>query len=188
MAIQQINGDPVTANSTKNDGGSVLNGGNTQELNSIDLGYSDVGVFGTAVIDGDDTDKALAAGTFSYNNQKPVAKRVTEELSGVENNYLQTGAGDPGNIRSIHKIEYITTRKLTTAIREGKWNEYSGEFDSGYPEVVEEAMYHIANNGTVVDGEPIDDAANPTRTAPGELVYKTGAPVPVRDDYKEKTG
>ena len=173
MATLQVNGSAVSASSTKNDGGSVLNGGSTSILDSVSLGYSDVGVFGSSVIDGDDTDKALNAGTFSYNNQKPVAKRVTKELSGVANTYLQSGAAVPGNIRSIHSIQSVRTRRLTTAIRAGEWNIYTGKF--GTDPVV------------AVDTFATDDAANPSRQHPGELQYKTGAPVPVQDDYKAKT-
>jgi len=33
-----------------------------------------------------------------------------------------------------------------------------------------------------------DDAANPTRAIPGELVYMHGALTPKQDDYKAKTG
>lgn len=175
MATQQVNGSAVTATSTNNDNGSVLNGGSTTVLNSVDLGYSDVGVFGSSVVDGDDTDKALSAGTFSYSNQRPVAKRVTEELAGgVSNTTLQSGAAQPGLVRSIHKLEVVRTRRLTTAIRAGDWNIYSGTWTN--PVVV------------AVDTFDTDEAATPTRAVPGELVYKTGAPVPVQDNYKEKTG
>jgi len=174
MAIQQVDGGAVTASSTNNNGGSVLNGGSTSVLDSLDLGYSDVGVFGSAVIDGDDTDKALSAGTFSYSNQKPVAKRVTEELSGVSNTVLQSGASQPTLIRSIHKLEVLRTRRLTTAIRAGEWNIYSGTWGTD-PTVA-------------VDTLATDEAATPTRATPGELVYKTSAPIPVQDDYKAKTG
>lgn len=173
MSIQQVNGSDVTKSSTKNNSGSVLNGGKTSELASVDLGYSNVGVFGSSVTDGTDTDKALSAGTFSYNNQKPVAKRLTKKLSGVNNDYLSSGAAVPENIRSIHKLEVSRTRKLTTAIRAGEWNMYSGKW-STKPSVV-------------VDTLSTDNAASPSRSVPGELVYKTGAFDPVQDTYKPKT-
>jgi len=175
MATQQVSGSAVTASSTNNYGGSVINGGTTTILDSIDLGYSDVGVFGSSVIDGSQTDKALSAGTFSYSNQKPVAKRVTEELAGgVSNTTLQSGAAQPGLLRSIHKLEVLRTRRLTTAIRAGYWNIYSGSWST--------------NPTVAVDTLSTDDAAAPTRAVPGELVYKTSAPEPVQDDYKAKTG
>ena len=173
MAIQQANGSAVTASSTKNNGGSVLNGGSTTVLDTVNLGYYDTGVFGSTVTDGNETDKALSAGTFSYNNQKPIAKRLTTELSGVDNDFLQSAADVPGNIRSIHKLEVLRTLQQTTAIRNGDFDIYSGQFTTP------------PNN--VVDSLATDDAANPSREIPGELQYKTGAPVPVQDNYKAKT-
>jgi hypothetical protein len=182
MATQQVNGSAVTAASTNNDSGSVLNGGSTVVLNSVDLGYSNVGVFGSSVIDGDDADKALSTGTFAYSNQKPIAKRITEELAGgVANTTLQSGASQPGLIRSIHKLEVLRTRRLTTAIRAGKWNIFKGAFLNN--------QNQTADLPTVaVDSLSSDNAATPTRAVPGELTYKTGAPTPVNDDYKAKTG
>lgn len=178
MAIQQVNGSAVTTSSTNNNGGSVINGGSTTELNSVDLGYSNVGVFGSSVVDGTDTDKALSAGTFSYSNQKPIAKRVTEALSGVSNTYLQSGASVPGNIRSIHKLEVLRTRKLTTAIRAGEWNIYTGKWGT--------------KPSVVVDVLANDDAATPSRSVPGELTYVAGDTdhtvlKPETDTYKSKT-
>lgn len=178
MAIQQVDGNAVTLSSTNNNGGSVLNGGSTAELTSLDLGYSNVGVFGSSVVDGTDTDKALSAGTFSYNNQSPVAKRLTDTISGVSNSYLQSGAAVPGNIRSIHKLEVLRTRKLTTAIRAGDWNIYTGKW--------------ATEPSVVVDTLATDDAANPSRDVPGELTYVAGTTThtvlePTNDDYKKKT-
>lgn len=180
MSIQQVDGSAVTASSTNNNNGSVINGGTTAVLNSVDLGYSDVGVFGSSVADGTDTDKAVSAGTFSYNNQSPVAKKVTETLSGVSNTYLLSGSSYHNDIHSIHKIESVTTRRLTTAIRAGKWNIYKGKFLNNQNQAVD-------NPTVATDSFGSDNAANPTKAVPGELVYKTSAPVPVQDDYKEKT-
>jgi hypothetical protein len=181
MATQQVDGNAVTATSTNNDNGSVLNGGSTTVLNSVDLGYSNVGVFGSSVVDGTDADKSIDAGTFSYNNQKPIAKRITEELAGgVSNTFLQSGASKPELTRSIHKLEVLTTRRLTTAIRAGKWNIFKGAFLNN--------QNQSADNPVVAtDTLASDNAATPTRAVPGELVYKTSAPVPVQDDYKAKT-
>lgn len=174
MATQQVDGSAVTSTSTKNIGGAVIKGGTTSVLDNVNLGYSNVGVFGSSVVDGTDTDKALTSGTFSYNNQAPVAKRVTTSLSGVSNTYLQSGAAKPGNIRSIHSVESVRTRRLTTAIRAGNWNIYSGTFSSA-PTVA-------------VDSFGNDDEARVSRSSPGEFAYKTGAYVPVQDEYPEKTG
>ena len=177
MSTQQVNGSAVTASSTINDGGSVLNGGSTVVLNNVSLGYSDVGVFGSSVIDGTDTDKSIDAGTFSYENQRPIAKRITTELAGgVSNTTLQSGASQPGLIRSIHKLEVLRTTKTASGIRANKFNPYTNSWDAGYPQVSSDTLAS-------------DTAATPTRSAPGQLTYKLGNPVPVTDnDYDAKTG
>ncbi len=175
MAIQQVDGSSVTSSSTNNNHGVAKNiGASASVLETSNLGASNVGVFASTPVDGDDADKALSAGTFAYNNESPVAKRVTTSLSGVSNTTLRSGAAQPGLVRGIHKLEVVRTRRLTTAIRAGYWNIFSGVF-SPAPTVA-------------VDTLATDEAATPTRSVPGELVYKTGAPEPVQDNYKAKTG
>lgn len=174
MATQTVNGGTVTASTTKNNHGVAKNVGVTASvLSNQVLGSSNVGVFGSTVVDNDSADKALTAGTFKYDNQSPVSKRVTTALSGVSNTYLLSGAAVPGLVRSIHKLETVRTRRLTTAIRAGALNIYTGVINPA-PTVA-------------VDTFATDEAATPTREVPGELAYKTGAPVPVQDEYKAKT-
>ena len=174
MATQTVSGGAVTSASTKNNHGTAKNvGASASVLSNQALGGSNVGVFGSTVVDNSSADKALSAGTFKYENQSPISKRVTTSLSGVANSYLRSGAAVPGLVRSIHKLEILRTRRLTTAIRAGNWNIYTGAF-SPAPTVAEDTL-------------ATDQAATPTRSVPGELVYKTGAPVPVQDNYKAKT-
>jgi hypothetical protein len=174
MATQTVSGGVVTKESTKNNHGTAKNVGvSASVLSNQALGGSNVGVFGSTVVDNSSADKALSAGTFKYDNKSPIAKRVSTSLSGVSNSYLRSGAAVPGLVRSIHKLEVLRTRRLTTAIRAGNWNIYTGKFSSD-PVVA-------------VDTLATDSAATPTRNVPGQLVYKTGAIVPVQDDYKPKT-
>jgi len=181
MSTQQVNGNPSTVSSSNNNGGSVINGGSSTVLNPISLGYSDTGVFGSYVIDGDSADKVLTAGVFSYNNQRPVAKRTTKELAGgVANDVLLSGAAQPGLIRSINKLEVLRTRRLATAIRAGKWNIFKGRFLNNQNQAAD-------NPVVAVDTLEPDTEANVSRTSPGGLVYKTGSPVPFSDQYKPKT-
>jgi hypothetical protein len=164
-------------------GGSVAKASNTDLLDSVDVSRYNAGVFGSTVLDNNDADKALSAGTFAYNNQRPVAKKTTTTISGTANDFLVSCAAQPTLVQSIHyqKVQTmgysqgVRTRRLTSAIREGKWNQYTGQFDSGYP---------------VVDADIFenDNAALPTRDVPGVLTYKTGAPTSVTSNYSEKTG
>lgn len=175
MAIQTVSGGTVTNATTKNNHGVAKNvGASASVLANRSLGATNVGVFGSTVVDNSTADKALSGGTFKYDNKSPIAKRTTTTLAGnVSNTYLRSGAATPGLVRSIHKLETLRTRRLATAIRAGAWNIYTGAF-SPAPTVA-------------VDTLATDAAATPTRSAPGQLTYRTGAKVPVRDDYKAKT-
>lgn len=199
MAISQVvalkvNGDAyntvppnAVGSGAGGNGGSVAKASNTDLLDGVQVSRYSAGVFGSTVLDNDDADKALSAGTFAYNNQKPVAKKVTTALSGVTNlNYsmvLLSAAGIPNIIQSIHyqKVQTmgynqgVRSRLLTSAIRAGKWNEYSGEFEIGYPAVQ-------------VDLWSEDQAALPSRTYPGRLHFKGSSPNPTYADYSKKTG
>ena len=76
-------------------------------------------------------------------------------------------------IRSIHKLETLTTRRLTTALRENKWDEVNGVWESGYPV-------------NAVDTLVADAAANPTREVPGSLNFLYGAPTASGVNYSSK--
>lgn len=190
MATIQTDGfTPVTPTSTDNNGGTVrANGGASGTFATVATNRQPSTVFGSTPIDNADADPAVDGGDFAYDNQQPISKKVTSVLAGtVSADFMRSGAGDPTNIQSIHKIESVTTRKLTTAIRENKWNEYSGKFDPGYPQVQNDTFYSIRDNGIGIEGSPVDDAANVNRTAPGELTYMQGNPNPLNADYPEKT-
>lgn len=180
----------VTGSGSGGNGGAVAKASNTNLLDGITVSRYNAGVFGSTVIDNYNADKAFSAGTFAYNNPKPIAKRVTTEINGSPNNVLLSGASAPSLfvsiVVSIHKIQvwdgagYIEgtrTTKLTSAIREGKWNQYTGEFDMGYPQSSVDEF-----------GQPQDQAANVGWNSPGKLTYKYGSPLPTSDFYKIKTG
>lgn len=189
MATIQADGfTPVTETSTDNNGGTVkANGGSGGTFRTSPTNRQPSLVFGSTPVDNDDADKAVDDGDFAYDNQRPVSKKVTSILAGgVSANFMLSGAGDPTNIKSIHKIEALTTRKLTTAIRDNRWNEYSGEFDPGYPEVQFDVFYSIRDLGIGLEGSVIDDAANPSRVNPGDLTYTQGT-TPVSTNYPTKT-
>lgn len=170
MATAKINGTlysvppNVVGSGAGGNGGSVAKANDSSLLDGVEVSRYDSGVFASTVIDGDNTDKVVVSEDFAKDTQRPLGKVVS-----------QTVANQPEYIRSIHKGEVYRTRKLTTAIREGKWNQFTGEFDPTYPE-------------NVVDNFEPDSAASPSRTLPGTLVYKSSAPDPVSDIYKEKTG
>lgn len=176
MATVQVNGSAVTISSTKNNNGTAINiGASSSVLENRSLGTTNVGVFASTVYDGDDANKAINAGSFAHNHDRGIIRRVTTEIAEQVNNTLRSGALVPSLVSSINKIETVSTVKTTAGIRANKFNLYTGLWDSGYPQ-------------TSTDSFGNDDAARPSRSVPGELVYKLGQKVPVQADYSAKNG
>ena len=171
MATQQINGTSTsTATSTKNKGGTVIRSGTSKILTNVSNARSNISVFASTVIPDTSTTvdyatKVLSAGTFAYNNQKPVAKRYSILIAGTSNSFLQTGAARPELIRSIQKLETQRTLRFTTALRAGYYNRYTGKFTT------------LPTNTT--DSPGTDTAAAPTQSVPGQIVYMSRGKNPV---------
>jgi hypothetical protein len=171
MATLQQGNSAVTATSTVNNGGTAINIGSSSVLDNRTLGTSDIGVFGSTVVSGVNTVKALNAGIFAYDSDGVIV-RVTESLATVSNDFLVSAADSVEDARSIHQVSSIWITDKTSAIRNGAWNSYSGEFN---PVTTGE----LVNFGT-------DAAANPTRSVPGELYFLAGAKTPVTGTYSSK--
>lgn len=181
MATAKISGSDYTVppntrgSGARNAGGASTRVSTTSLVDGVSVSRYNTGVFASTVLDNGWADEAVSAGTFAYNNVKPVAKRVSTTLSGVSNTVLRSGADQPGLIRSIHKLEVLRTRRLTTALRANKYNRSTGNWDAGYPVVA-------------VDSLATDTAATPTRAVPGQLTYMSGSTPVTNNDYKKKTG
>jgi hypothetical protein len=187
MATVQINGSSaVTATSTRNNHGTAINVGTSSLLSNQSLGREDSTVFGSTVVSNatnDYADPALSEGTFAFNNNRPIAVKVTSSLAGVSNTFLRSGASDLGSRRSIHRQEKVRTTRTSTAIRAGSWNIYTGRWTST-PTTAVDAFYSISEGDT--SATSTDEAASPSRAVPGELTYKLGQKVPVSVDYPAK--
>jgi hypothetical protein len=190
VVAQKVNGELYnTVPPNAKGSGAGGNGGaasritNSSLLDGVAISRYNGGVFGSTVLDNNHSDKALDAGTFAFNNQRPVAKRLTATISGTTNTFLQSGASVPSLVQSIHYakvcgegcVDGVRTRQLTSAIRQNKFNRYTAEFDAGYPVVSADVFEQ-------------DEAARPSRTTPGLLTYKSSSLVPQNDVYKPKTG
>ncbi len=104
-----------------------------------------------------------------------IIRRVTDTLAGTISNTVLRSGGSEGYTRSIHKVEAARTTRFATAIRAGYWDEFNGVWTTT-PTTADD----LSTWGT-------DEAATPTYAIPGELVYRTGKPLPVQDNYKAKT-
>ncbi len=195
MATYQINGtSAVTATSTRNNRGVIRHGGTITGTKFVSDALGEP-LYGGGVYDTSSLNPSLrlAMKLFSSGNfarmvaEEWVIKRVTTKLAGATgHSRLLSGAADfPGFREPIHKIHTVSSELTATAIRQGKYDIYSGNFDSGYPvSDTTDHFYNIAGTKTASN----DDAATPSRSTPGELVYRTGKPDPVQADYEAKTG
>lgn len=181
MATMQVNGSSVTGtyhtggSSTQNNKGVMKSNSTTAgaKLSSVKTNTPVTGIFGSTVVDGSVTDPALAGGVFANKNSRPIAKKTTTSLAGVSNTVLRSGALVPSQIRKVNKIESVTTRKEITGIQAGKYNLVTNTWEAGYPVVVTDSL------GT-------DEAASPTASVPGTLVYSMGKNT-VSQNYSSKT-
>lgn len=186
MATAQVNGSSTTVSpygaiveASNNHGTIRANGSSASNVvENVKTVRPVVDTFGSTVIQDSVTSKdyagkAVSAGSFAHNHVKPISALITTELAGVDTNVIKSPAND-GVKRSINKVENNKSILFTTALRANKYNRVTGKWDSGYP-----AAQTISFNS--------DEAANPSLSVPGELTYRTGAKIPVNDNYKSKT-
>lgn len=189
--IRQNSNTAVTDSSTVNNAGTAMKAGSSSLLDNLDPAYGDY-VGGSVVVNtnNDNTAEAVSGGTFAYNNQNPVAKRLTTTLGGSSvNSNLLSGAAivDQSLQDDIHYNESFKVRQVATAIRAGNFNIYgiAGQ----------RSNFSVAPT-VATDGFGNDNAGRVSRANPGNLTFKLGGPSsntnPVVDSYyspdDEKTG
>lgn len=231
-----------SSGANNNHGAATRVGTATTQFDTVSVSRAQSDVFGSTVVDGTDTDKAISAGTIAYNNSKPTAQRYSTTIAGQSNTILRSGADIPGQIRGINKRESYKVSKLATAYRKGYWDPYMGKFQiygtysrTGYTVTVTAANHGLTSNdyvyldftsGAATDGRfqvtvsdantftlthgstgstsgnvtvkgpayatespGTDNAASPTRSAPGSLVFlSSGAYLERSRDYSAKNG
>ena len=183
----------ISGNPYKNNGGTVIKGGSVTTTvgnpftksrtlmdNAVTTGYGaqvslSSGSTGSSGNVG--TFKALTSGTFGYNMVagRYVMKRSCGYINGTANTLLLSGASDSAE-------RHLNPALITTAVPYGSgatasYNLLTGVFTKGGG---------AGNRYSFAGTAPLDDAARPTYAVPGELTYKTGAKLPVQDEYKPK--
>lgn len=176
MAVVTVSGAASTKATTNNNHGVAQNVGNSSTvLSSRPLGDAVRDIAGSVVIDGADTNEAVAAGVIAYNNQKPTAQRLPSTRGGVASATLLSGGDVSLPNRGINKKESVKSILVATAIRNNQYNRYTGLWSSTPTSQDDSAM--VAN----------DVAANPSRDIPGHLTFKLGQPVAETVNYAKKT-
>jgi len=177
----------VTSGAARNNGGTIKKAGNAntttgpitvsrtlmQDAKATAYGAKVILSSGSAGSSGN-LGTASAITNFAYQMVagRYIMRRNTPYVNGTASTLLRSGASDVGNRRSIPKLE--TTRALGSGYLTS-WDYETGAITKG------------ANAGYLTSFGN-DDAARPTDATPGELQYKTGAKLPVQDEYKPRTG
>ena len=167
----------ISGSGTRNRGGTVLNAGNVSrpywDNLSLRTAALNATVLTTGPISGVATGnvKCYGPGTFTYQNSDEfVIRGVSNKLSGVTTSIVRIPGSDYQR-KSVHTFKSDTRWHITG------WNYVTG------------APTYGGSRGAAVYTKNMSDAnltngeALPTRAIPGELVYRTGAPLPVQDDY-----
>jgi hypothetical protein len=167
-----------SASGSDNDGGVIagVKGGTiaSGKFSKVSVTRTNQDVFASTPYNGDDADKAISAGSFAHDHPRGLILTSTTEIAGQDSSVLKSAGSTPVLTTSINKIESVSTVKTASGIRSNKYNRYTGAWDSGYPQ-------------TSTDSLGNDEAARPSRSVPGELVYNLGT-TPVQVNYPAKNG
>lgn len=165
----------IGSGSTRNNSGVAYkaNSRTTSLLHNITAGYSPA-VPRVVPKDVAFTSKAVSAGAFAYEGNRPIAKRHSTTIGGVANTTLRSGAADWGFTKNFANFDItFKTYRVTTAIRgNNAFHPISGVFISAVTNATDTFVFD--NEGSV------------SRTNAGEYQAKGGKPNPVLYDYLTK--
>lgn len=184
----------ISGSTTRNNGATVLSGGNidtsTNTVSSAPslksfldnhshvVGSRVLASTGTKWKPGVTTSKSGGSMAYQPTKEDPqfLIRHVASKVNNVSNTVLLFGSDRAGR-RAINPLVkthryHITSIDYKTGIATKGGN--AGDVSN-----------YVKMDGTTAAS---DDAANPTRAIPGELVYMYGALTPKQDDYKAKTG
>lgn len=119
-----------------------------------------------------------ATGTFAtQGDENFIMMKNDATVHGQANTKLSSGASDYGRRKVAKFDESLSTVRTATAMRQGKYDQYSGEFDSTFPVVATDTLN--ADDVTVDSSTKIG--------LKGELQFREGGPNPAQKDYTAKT-
>ena len=122
-----------------------------------------------------------------FNSGLQVIVRAQTTIAGVANLLLEGGSSNSANEAFTPlQLDVLRTYYYKTAVRNNYWNEFSGAWETAVPSNASSGAWNIANsvdNSSTMRASGVDNAANPTSTEPGELVFLDGSPNPIQTGY-----
>jgi len=155
-----------------NNSGSVLSHNISSDiLNSVAPNAGSNLAYTSGPKDNDNSDKATVSGVFAKNTDSLLSMRSNALVNGVL--VFRNASIYPVYVRSINYLENRTTSLVATAIRAGKYNIYTGQFDVGFP-------------GSSSDDFGNDTAARSSFAIPGSLTFMVNSQHITTQNYPAK--
>jgi hypothetical protein len=177
------NGDPLYVD---NDQGNIRFAGNISETGKFTSSSLGEGNPITTIFSGVGPVEGAIAGA-AFNSGLQVIVRAQTTIAGESNLLLEGGASNSANEAFTPlQLDVLRTYYYKTAVRNNYWNEFSGEWETPVPSNASSGAWNIANsvdNSSTMRASGVDNAANPTSTEPGELVFLDGSPNPIQTGY-----
>jgi len=178
-----VTGTVVAAGTAKN------LGSNRDTLDNSALGIAEPGLYGATVASGARVgttviDNSITTDSNDIGNQEAEnyhMKRVASNVGKSASTSLASGASEKGSKRDkIHNVLSARMVQVATALREGKWDVYSGSFSAG-PTGVNDFTDMHPDNAIANDGNNFGLKGGLTYSTAGSSVITTGT-------YEDKGG
>jgi hypothetical protein len=176
------NGDPLHVD---NDQGNIRFAGSISETGKFTSSSLGEGNPITTIFSGVGPVEGAVPGAFNSGLQVIVRAQTT--IAGEANLLLEGGASNSANEAFTPlQLDVLRTYYYKFAIRNNYWNEFNGVWETSVPSNASSGAWDIAASADGAGGmraSGVDNAANPTSTEPGELVFLDGSPNPIQTGY-----
>ena len=176
------NGDPLYVD---NDQGNIRFAGSIAETGKFTSSSLGEGNPIITIVSGVGPVEGAVPGVFNSGLQ--VIVRAQTQIAGVTNLVLEGGSSNSANEAFTPlQLDVLRTYYYKTAVRNSYWNEFTGKWTTAVPSNASSGAWNIANsvdNSSTMRASGVDNAANPTSTEPGELVFLDGSPNPIQTGY-----
>lgn len=174
-----------------NDHGHIKEGGtigNSAQMSSSAAGF-DGGPTKVTIVSGvAGADGAVASHPFNTGTE--IQMIASSTVAGQTELSIQGGGSNSSNVsRSLNQATTVNNKYSKTALRNNKWNEVTGEFDSGFPEVGSTGAFNVGvgvENSSTLETSGTDVSANPTQSQPGRMTFQKGTNTPFNTGYAAK--
>ena len=177
------NGDPLYVD---NDQGNIRFAGTISETGKFTSSSLGEGNPITTIFSGVGPVEGAIEGA-AFNSGLQVIVRAQTTIAGQSNLLLEGGASNSANeALTPLQLDVLRTYYYKFAIRNNYWNEFNGVWETSVPSNASSGAWNIANsvdNSSTMRASGVDNAANPTSTEPGELVFLDGSPNPIQTGY-----